>query len=65
MSDGNCGFRVIASLHGYSEDGWPIARRDLENKIRDRTRLSLYHNLFGDQFSKVNASLMIDELGPQ
>ncbi|KAI5413165.1 hypothetical protein KIW84_057678 [Lathyrus oleraceus] len=23
-SDGNCGFRVIASLHGYGEDGWSM-----------------------------------------
>lgn len=64
-SDGNCGYRVIASMHGYSEDGWPIVHRDLDNEIRDRTRLGLYHNLFGDRYSKARGSLMIDDLSSQ
>ncbi|XP_058768861.1 uncharacterized protein LOC131642657 [Vicia villosa] len=28
--DGNCGFRAIASLHGYGTDGWSMVRQDLE-----------------------------------
>lgn len=38
-ADGNCGFRVIASLHGYCEYGWSIARRYLDNEIRARLGL--------------------------
>lgn len=64
-SDGNCGYRVIASLLGYGEDGWSLVRRELDNEIRDPTRLSLYQNLFGDQYSKVRESLVIDKLGSQ
>lgn len=33
-SDGNYGLRVIASLHGYCEDGWTMVRRDLDNEIK-------------------------------
>lgn len=30
-SDENCGFRVIALLHGYNEDSWPMVHQDLDN----------------------------------
>ncbi|XP_058742559.1 PKS-NRPS hybrid synthetase cheA-like [Vicia villosa] len=40
--DGNCGFRAIASLHGYGTDGWSMVRRDLEKEIiGPRSHLSL------------------------
>ncbi|CAK8576751.1 unnamed protein product [Lathyrus sativus] len=65
VSDGNCGFRVIASLHGYGKDGWPMVRRDLGLEIIHNERLSLYANLFTDQLAVVRESLMIEEFGPQ
>ncbi|CAK8570643.1 unnamed protein product [Lathyrus sativus] len=64
-SDGNCGFRVNASLHGYGEDGWPMVRRDLGLEIIHNERSSLYANLFTDQLAVVRESLMIDDFGPQ
>ncbi|CAK8534065.1 unnamed protein product [Lathyrus sativus] len=64
VSDGNCGFRVIASLHGYGEDGWPMVRRDLGLEIIHNERSSLYVNLFTDQLAVVRESLMIEEVGP-
>ncbi|CAK8579369.1 unnamed protein product [Lathyrus sativus] len=33
VSDGNCGFRVISSLHRYGEDGWLMVLRDLGLEI--------------------------------
>ncbi|CAK8564412.1 unnamed protein product [Lathyrus sativus] len=65
VSDGNCGFRVIASLHGYGEDGWPMVHRDLGLEIIHNERSSLYANLFTDQLPVVKESLMIEEFGPQ
>lgn len=63
-SDGKFRFRVIASLHGYSEDSWPMVRRDLDNEIRDLERSSLYENLFRDRLSEMKKPLMISTLGP-
>ncbi|CAK8543609.1 unnamed protein product [Lathyrus sativus] len=65
VSDGNCGFRVIDSLHGYGEDGWPMVRRDLGLEIIHNEKSSLYANLFTDQLAVVRESLMIEEFGPQ
>ncbi|CAK8536923.1 unnamed protein product [Lathyrus sativus] len=65
VSDGNCGFRVIASLHGYGEDGWPMVRRDLGLEIIHNERSSLYANLFTDQLAVVRECLMIEEFDPQ
>jgi alpha-glucosidase len=62
-SDGNCGFRVIASLHGYSQDGWAMVRRELDMEIRDKK--SLYEKLFGDRLSAVRSGLMIQSTGIQ
>ncbi|XP_050889988.1 uncharacterized protein LOC127095326 [Lathyrus oleraceus] len=62
-SDGNYGFRVIASLHGYGEDGWSMVHRDLDNEIRS-SRSCLYEKLFGSRLSKVRESLFISYLGP-
>ncbi|CAK8532945.1 unnamed protein product [Lathyrus sativus] len=59
VSDGNCGFRVITSLHGYGEYGWPMVRRDLGLEIIYNERSSLYVNLFTDQLThkhKLNRS---------
>jgi len=30
--NGNCGFRAIALLLGYGEEGWPIVRRELDRE---------------------------------
>ncbi|KAI5405221.1 hypothetical protein KIW84_052119, partial [Lathyrus oleraceus] len=64
-SDGNCGFRVIASLHGYGEDGWPMVRRELGLEIIDKDRSTLYDKLFSNQLSEVRESLMIESFGSQ
>ena len=39
VGDGNCGFRAIASLLGYTEDGWPMVRRELDNELRSNISL--------------------------
>ncbi|CAK8538509.1 unnamed protein product [Lathyrus sativus] len=65
VSDGNCGFRVIASLHGFGEDGWPMVRRDLGLEIIHNETSSLYANLFTDLLAVVREYLMIEEFGPQ
>ncbi|CAK8573991.1 unnamed protein product [Lathyrus sativus] len=57
--------KVIASLHGYGEDGWPMVRPDLGLEIIHNERSSLYVNLFTDQLAVVRESLMIDAFGPQ
>ena len=62
-SNGNCGFRVIASLHGYSQDGWAMVRRELDMEIRDKK--SLYKKLFEDRLSEVRSGLMIQSTGIQ
>ncbi|KAI5399389.1 hypothetical protein KIW84_064662 [Lathyrus oleraceus] len=64
-SDGNCGFRVIASLHGYGEDGWPMVHRELGLVIIDKDRSTLYDKLFSNRLSKVRESLMIESFGSQ
>ncbi|KAI5423603.1 hypothetical protein KIW84_046511 [Lathyrus oleraceus] len=64
-SDGNCGFRVIASLHGYGEDGWPMVRRELGLEIIDKDRPTLYDKLFSNRLSEVRESLMIESFGSQ
>ncbi|KAI5433347.1 hypothetical protein KIW84_020580 [Lathyrus oleraceus] len=64
-SDGNCGFRVIASLHGYGEDGWPMVRRELGLEIIDKDRSTLYDKLFSNRLSEVRESLMIESFGSQ
>ncbi|XP_050880353.1 uncharacterized protein LOC127084029 [Lathyrus oleraceus] len=65
ISDGNCGFRVIASLHGYGEDGWSMVRRDLELEIIDKDRSTLYDKLFCNRLAEVRESLMIKSFGSQ
>ncbi|KAK2419347.1 hypothetical protein QL285_041453 [Trifolium repens] len=62
-ADGNCGFRAIASLLGYTEDGWPIVRRELDNELRSNN--SLYIKLFGERIHGVRDSLQISGLGDQ
>jgi len=61
--DGNCGFRAIALLLGYGEEGWPIVRRELDNEMRANT--SLYEKLFGNCLQQVRDSLKISGLGFQ
>ncbi|XP_058742218.1 PKS-NRPS hybrid synthetase cheA-like [Vicia villosa] len=62
--DGNCGFRAIASLHGYGTDGWSMVRRDLEKEIIG-PRSKLYEDLFGQRLPTVRSSLVIETLGQQ
>ncbi|XP_058749864.1 uncharacterized protein LOC131622860 [Vicia villosa] len=62
--DGNCGFRAIASLHGYGTDGWSMVRRDLEKEIIG-PRSKLYEDLFGERLPTVRSSLVIETLGQQ
>ncbi|XP_058726299.1 uncharacterized protein LOC131597631 [Vicia villosa] len=64
MDDGNCGFRAIASLHGYGTDGWSMVRRDLEKEIIG-PRSKLYEDLFGQRLPTVRSSLVIENLGQQ
>ncbi|KAI5402994.1 hypothetical protein KIW84_050554 [Lathyrus oleraceus] len=64
-SYGNCGFRVIASLHGYGEDGWSMVRRELGLEIIDKDRSTLYDKLFSNRLSAVRESLMIESYGSQ
>lgn len=45
LTDGNCGFRVIADCLGLDEDQWRQVRRDLLNELH--TNISLYFNVFG------------------
>jgi alpha-glucosidase len=57
--DGNCGFRAIASLLGYTVDGWPIVRRELDNELRNN--ISLYEKLFGEGLKVVRDSLLMSD----
>ena len=61
--DGNCGFRAIALLLGYGEEGWPIVRRELDSEIV--ANISFYKTLFGNCLQQVRDSLKISRLGPQ
>ncbi|KAK2366952.1 PKS-NRPS hybrid synthetase [Trifolium repens] len=63
VGDGNCGFRAIASLLGYTEDGWPMVRRELGNELR--SNISLYEKIFGQNIQRVRDSLQISGLGDQ
>jgi hypothetical protein len=65
ISDGNCGFRVIASLHGYGEDGCSMVRRELGLELIDKDRSTLYDKLFSNRLSEVRESLMIEFFGSQ
>ena len=42
--DGNCGYRAIASLMGYDDDGWKQVRKDMLNELISYR--SLYDWLF-------------------
>ncbi|KAI5430951.1 hypothetical protein KIW84_035191 [Lathyrus oleraceus] len=57
--------RVIASLHGYGEDGWPMVRRELGLELIDKDRSTLYDKLFSNRLSVVRESLMIESFGSQ
>ncbi|KAI5390399.1 hypothetical protein KIW84_075642 [Lathyrus oleraceus] len=64
-SYGNYGFRVIASLHGYGEDGWSMVHRELGLEIIDKDRSTLYDKLFSNRLLEVRESLMIESFGSQ
>ncbi|KAK2373976.1 protein FAR1-RELATED SEQUENCE [Trifolium repens] len=63
VGDGNCGFRAIASLLGYTEDGWPMVCRELDNELR--SNINLYEKIFGKDIQGVRDSLQISGLGDQ
>ncbi|GAU43672.1 hypothetical protein TSUD_302350 [Trifolium subterraneum] len=55
--------KAIAYLLGYTEDGWPVIRRELDNELT--TNNSLYEKLFRQNLQDVRDSLQIDGLGDQ
>ncbi|KAI5410840.1 hypothetical protein KIW84_056108 [Lathyrus oleraceus] len=61
----NNNLRVIASLHGYGEDGWSMVRRELGLELIDKDRSTLYDKLFSNRLSAVRESLMIESFGSQ
>ncbi|XP_028118504.1 uncharacterized protein LOC114316046 [Camellia sinensis] len=46
-ADGNCGFRAIAGLMGFGEEGWLQVRKDLLKELH--THSDYYRKLFGSQ----------------
>ncbi|KAJ4715736.1 FAR1-related sequence [Melia azedarach] len=45
VADGNCGFRAVADLMGFGEDGWLQVRKDLLNELN--SNLEYYSLLYG------------------
>jgi histone-lysine N-methyltransferase SETD2 len=45
-ADGNCGFRAIASMMGFGEEGWKQVRRDMLNELLSHR--TLYDGIFGE-----------------
>ncbi|XP_045802821.1 uncharacterized protein LOC123896485 [Trifolium pratense] len=56
LGDGNCGFRAVAYLLGYTEEGWPIVRRELHEELTNNN--SLYEKLFRQGLQGVRDSLV-------
>ncbi|CAJ2651207.1 unnamed protein product [Trifolium pratense] len=56
LEDGNCGFRAVASLLGYTEEGWSIVRRELDEELRNNN--NLYEKLFRQDLQVVRDSLV-------
>lgn len=58
QADGNCGYRVIASMLGYGEAGWAQVRRGLLQEIN--TFDALYEGVFGcsERFLEIKQSLV-------
>lgn len=48
-ADGNCGFRTIAGLMGFGEDGWLQVRKDLLQELHAHAHIDHYKSLFGGQ----------------
>ncbi|XP_073227028.1 uncharacterized protein [Cicer arietinum] len=63
VADGNCGFRAIAALLGWTEESWPLVRTQLDKEIRLHQDLNA--NVFDDSVESVRNSLKISELGAQ
>ncbi|XP_073220740.1 uncharacterized protein [Cicer arietinum] len=63
VADGNCGFRAIAALLGWTEESWPLVRTQLDKEIR--LHQDLYANVFDDSVESVRNSLNISGLGAQ
>ncbi|XP_073225484.1 uncharacterized protein [Cicer arietinum] len=63
VADGNCGFRAIAALLGWTEEFWPLVRTQLDKEIH--LHQDLYANVFDDSVESVRSSLNISGLGAQ
>ncbi|XP_004515629.1 uncharacterized protein [Cicer arietinum] len=63
VADGNCGFRAIAALLGWTEESWPLVRTQLDKEIH--LHQDLYANVFDDSVESVRSSLNISGLGAQ
>lgn len=56
-SDGNCGFRCVASLLGMSknEEDWPRIRMEFLKELKDRK--VRYKELYGGGFNAIESAL--------
>ncbi|KAJ4715747.1 Calmodulin-binding transcription activator 2 [Melia azedarach] len=59
-ADGNCGFRAIADLMGFGEDGWLQVRMDLLNELK--LNLQLYSPLYGMEGTRARIEKLIHAL---
>ncbi|XP_073221556.1 uncharacterized protein [Cicer arietinum] len=58
--DGNCGFRAIAALLGWTEESWALVRPQLDKEIG--LHKDVYSNVFYDNVESVRNSLKISKL---
>ncbi|XP_027191682.1 uncharacterized protein [Cicer arietinum] len=63
VADGNCGFRAIAALLGWTEESWALVRSQLDQEIG--LHKDVYSNVFDDNVESVRNSLKISKLGAQ
>ncbi|XP_012567773.3 uncharacterized protein [Cicer arietinum] len=63
VADGNCGFRAIAALLGWTEESWALVRSQLDKEIG--LHKDVYSNVFDDNVESVRNSLKISKLGAQ
>nr|XP_027192079.1 uncharacterized protein LOC113787271 [Cicer arietinum] len=63
VANGNCGFRAIAALLGWTEETWALVRSQLDKEIG--LHKDVYSNVFDDNVESVRNSLKISKLGAQ
>ncbi|XP_004511202.1 uncharacterized protein [Cicer arietinum] len=61
--DGNCGFRAIATLLGWTEESWLLVRTQLDKEIN--LHQDIYSNVFDNSVESMQNSLKISGMGPQ